>query len=173
MEIRIRKFESGDVPLKVKWINDPETNRYLHYELPLSEEKTLRWFDRVKDREDRYDATVLADGQPCGTLGLLSIDGASRKAELYIAIGEAACRGKGVAAEACRLLLDHAFETLGLNRVYLYTETENKSAQRLFERLGFQREGLLREDVISNGRCADRYVYGLLRSEYEKGKPKT
>lgn len=166
MTVSLRPFQREDIPLKVRWINDPRNNRFLHYDLPLEQEKTERWFDAVKDRTDRYDAIILADGCPCGTIGLLGIDRKNQQAEYYIAMGVQAFKGKGVASEASRQLLAYAFCTLKLNRVYLKTETENLPAQRLFERLGFVREGCLRADVISRGGFADRYIYSVLRCEF-------
>ena len=169
MEIEIRPFTKADIPDKIRWINDPRVNQFLHYDLPLEQEKTERWFESVKDRTDRFDGVILTDGRACGSLGLLNIDRKSQKAELYIAMGEPELGGRGVAGEACRLLLRFAFEDLALHRVYLYTETGNLRAVRLFERLGFRREGLLREEILSHGKLADRYVYGMLREEFLKG----
>ena len=166
MQISIRKFSEQDVPKKVQWINDPRNNRYLHYDLPLEEEKTRQWFFKNRDRTDRYDAVIEMDGEPVGVIGLLSIDHTNRKAEYYITLGEEKALGKGVAAQATRLLLQYAFETLHLSKVYLYTETENHSAQRLFERVGFRREGMLKNDLFSRGRFVDRYVYGLTSTQY-------
>lgn len=166
--ISIRQFEKRDIPKKVEWINNPENNRYLHYDLPLQADKTELWFDRNRGRTDRYDAVIEADGVPVGLIGLLSIDRKCGKAEYYIAMGESTYKGRGVAKEASRLLLAYGFEGLGLNRIYLYTETGNLAAQRLFERLGFQREGCLRGDVLSRGQLVDRYVYGLLREDWSK-----
>jgi RimJ/RimL family protein N-acetyltransferase len=164
--ISIRQFEKRDIPKKVEWINNPENNRYLHYDLPLQAGKTEAWFDRNQGRTDRYDAVIEADGVPVGLIGLLSIDHKNSKAEYYISMGEPAYKGRGVAKEASLLLLAYGFETLGLNRIYLYTETENTAAQRLFERLGFQKEGCLRGDVFSRGQLVDRYVYGLMREDW-------
>lgn len=166
MQISIRKFSEQDVSLKVRWINDPRNNRYLHYDLPLEEEKTLRWFHANKARSDRYDAVIEMDGEPVGVIGLLGIDHQNGKAEYYITLGEEKAKGKGVAAQASKLLLKVAFEELCLNRLYLYTETENLTAQRLFERIGFQREGILHSDLFSRERYVDRYVYGLTKDMY-------
>ena len=74
MQITLRKFEEKDIPAKVRWINDPHNNQFLHYDLPLEEEKTRNWFINNKDRTDRYDAVIEADGVPCGLIGLLGID---------------------------------------------------------------------------------------------------
>jgi diamine N-acetyltransferase len=64
-----------------------------------------------------------------------------------------------------------SLNTYNLNKIYLYTEVENIAAQKLFEKVGFKKEGLLREDLIYKGRKIDRFVYGLIVEEYiKKGK---
>lgn len=162
----IRKFEEKDIPYKVKWINDESNNKYLHYDLPLREDKTLVWFRTVMDRTDRADYTITYGGEPVGLIGLLNIDRKNRKAEYYICIGERQYKRKGIAYTATKILLDYAYNELSLNKIYLYTEIDNISAQKLFEKVGFKKEGLLREDLIYNGRKIDRYVYGLLVQDY-------
>ena len=167
MQVSLRKFEARDIPNKVKWINDPLNNTHLHYDLPLEVEKTQVWFEKNKDRTDRYDAVIEVDGVPVGLIGLLGIDMRNLKAEYYVCLGEQSAKGKGVASQASRLILEYAFGTLGLNKVYLYTEFENTGAQRLFERMGFDKEGLMKEDLIYNGRKVDRFFYGLTKQKYE------
>ncbi len=166
MKVTIRKFEKADIPKKVDWINNPENNQFLHYDIPISVEGTERWFDSHAGESIRYDAIIEADGVPAGTIGLLNIDRKNSKAEYYIAMGETALKGKGVAKEASKLILTYAFEQLGLNRVYLYTEVENIPGQKLFERIGFVREGVIRQDILSHGKYADRMIYGLLREDW-------
>ena len=140
MKVEIRKFQEKDIPNKIKWINDSKNNQYLHYDLPLEYEKTLEWFNRNKDRTDRFDAVIEVDGVSVGIIGLLSIDYKNRKAEYYITLGEEKYKGKGIAKLASIKLLDYAFKELNLNKVYLYTEVANKKAQILFERLGFKKK---------------------------------
>ncbi len=159
MQVSIRKFEKTDIPNKVKWINDPQNNTYLHYDLPLEIEKTERWFDANKDRTDRYDATILCDGIPVGLIGLLSVS--NGKAEYYITMGEPEYKGKGIAKQASWLLLDFARETLKLRTIELYTEVDNVGAQRLFERIGFVKQGLAKASAINRGKCVDRFYYIL------------
>lgn len=166
--VSIRKFERQDIPKKVEWINNPENNKYLHYNIPISVEGTEAWFISHEGDTNRFDAIVEVSGVPVGTIGLLSIDRKNSKAEYYIAMGEKDYTGKGVAKEASRLLLKYGFEELGLNRIYLYTETENEKAQRLFERLGFTREGMIRKDIFSRDKYVDRYLYSILREEWGK-----
>lgn len=167
MEITIRKFERTDIPKKVEWINNPDNNQFLHYDIPICVETTEKWFDSHMGEDNRYDAVIEADGVPVGTIGLLSIDRKNNKAEFYIAMGEIAYKGKGVAKEASRLILTYGFEVVGLNRIYLFTEVENVVAQKLFERLGFVREGVMRQDIFSHGKYVDRIAYSFLKEDWK------
>jgi ribosomal-protein-alanine N-acetyltransferase len=73
--------------------------------------------------------------------------------------------GHGYATEADSALLQWAFDTLDLNRVQAEVDTRNAASARVLEKLGFVREGTLREDCIVNGDVSDSWVYGLLRHE--------
>jgi ribosomal-protein-alanine N-acetyltransferase len=76
--------------------------------------------------------------------------------------------GKGFATEAAGALLRWAFDTLDLNRVQAETDTRNTASSRVLEKLGFVREGTLREDCIVDGEVSDSWVYGLLRREWKR-----
>ncbi|MER7719726.1 GNAT family protein [Streptomyces flaveolus] len=75
--------------------------------------------------------------------------------------------GQGYATEAARALLGWAFDTLDLNRVQAEADTRNVASARVLEKLGFVREGTLREDCVVNGDVSDSWVYGLLRREWQ------
>jgi RimJ/RimL family protein N-acetyltransferase len=64
-------------------------------------------------------------------------------------------------------LLQWAFDTLDLNRVQAETDTRNAASARVLEKLGFVREGTLREDCVVNGEVSDSWVYGLLRRQWQ------
>ena len=74
--------------------------------------------------------------------------------------------GRGYATEASRALLTWAFGALDLNRVQAETDTRNAASARVLEKLGFVREGTLREDCVVDGDVSDSWVYGLLRREW-------
>lgn len=161
MSIHLRKFNETDIPYKVKWINDPENNRYLHYDLPLREDKTFEWYKKNKDRSDRADYTIIYNNERAGLIGLLNIDDRNRKAEYYICLGGKKYKGKGIAYKATIELIKLAHTKFNLQKIYLFTEKDNIAAQKLFEKVGFEKEGLLKNDLIYNGRKIDRYIYGL------------
>ena len=168
MIITIRRFTREDIDQKVEWINNPENNKYLHYDFPLEISKTKEWFDRNEGRIDRFDAIIEVDGIACGLIGLLHIDKKNEKAEYYITMCNPSLKKKGIASQATKLILNYSFSELGLNRVYLFTEVENIPAQRLFESVGFVREGCLHEDIVSHNSFADRYVYGICKNDFQK-----
>ena len=89
-----------------------------------------------------------------------------RSASMGYCFDEAAW-GNGYATEAARALLQWAFDTLDLNRVQAETDTRNAASARVLEKLGFSREGTLREDCVVNGEVSDSWVYGLLRREWQ------
>ena len=106
-------------------------------------------------------------GHLLGTCTLYDIDRANLRAEVGFILGVQAW-GAGYMTEALTALLDHAFVVLGLHRVEADTDPRNAAAIRLLERLGFQREGLLRERWLSQGRRSDAAFYGLLRGEWKR-----
>jgi RimJ/RimL family protein N-acetyltransferase len=108
-----------------------------------------------------------ADGVFIGWCGLVKWDPGYRSAKLGYVLDDAAW-GQGFATEAAAAVLRWAFETLELNRVQSETDTRNTASSRVLEKLGFVREGTLREDCIVDGEVSDSWVFGLLRREWQQ-----
>ncbi|GAA3808098.1 GNAT family protein [Nocardioides panacisoli] len=100
-----------------------------------------------------------------GWCSLTRWDPGRRSAALGYCLGEAAW-GQGYMTEAAGALLQWAFGAIDLNRVQAETDTRNVASVRVLEKLGFVREGTLREDCVVNGEVSDSFVYGLLRREW-------
>lgn len=167
--LRLRTLDTSDLALRVRWLNDPEVNRYLSYELPITLDGTLEWFRRVQQDPNREELTICHDGEPIGFCGFLAIDRRAKKAEHHLFIGSRAHRGRGLGQIAYRELVVWGFERLGLNRIYGYQHVDNFAAQRTTHRAGWTREGLLREDGVYHGIASDRYLISMLRSEWAGG----
>jgi RimJ/RimL family protein N-acetyltransferase len=101
-----------------------------------------------------------------GWCGLTRWNPGFRSAALGYCLAQAAW-GQGHATEAAGALLQWAFATLDLNRVQAETDTRNAASARVLEKLGFVREGTLREDCVVDGDVSDSWVYGLLRREWQ------
>jgi [ribosomal protein S5]-alanine N-acetyltransferase len=108
----------------------------------------------------------VADGAFIGWCHLSNWNPDHHSASLGYCFNEAAW-GYGYATEAARALLRWAFDTLDLNRVQAETDTRNVASARVLEKLGFVREGTLREDCVVNGEVSDTSVYGLIRREWQ------
>ena len=149
-----------------------------------SDAHVLRYWDsppwREPERVQRFLATCRAmaeegtgarvaverDGAFLGWCGLQRWNPDYRSASLGYCFGTAAW-GHGYATESARALLGWAYDTLDLNRVQAEVDTRNPASARVLEKLGFTREGTLREDCIVDGVVSDSWVYGLLRREWE------
>ena len=171
MTVRLRPVEDSDLPLYVRWINDPDVRHWLHRsERPLS---TLE-LERGRVEGMRRDPGTLvwcieAERRPIGDVRLLEIDTAHGRAELGIAIGEKGCWGRGYGTDAIRLVLRHAFGELGLRRVWLITDADNARGIRCYEKCGFLHEALLRGHRLRYGLPLDMLAMGVLREEFANG----
>lgn len=164
-KVKLRHFCEEDIANKVRWINDPENNKYLHYDLPLEKEKTLQWY-RNKDDNNRLDLVIEYDEIPIGLIGLLEIERINKKAEFYICLGEKQYKRRGIAKTAVKLLIDYAFNHLNLKKVYLNVDADNIAACYLYEKSGFVCEGYFKQDMFHRGQYIDRKRYSIL-SEYK------
>lgn len=109
------------------------------------------------------------DDAMLGTCTLYQLDAQCRRADVGYALLPSAW-GRGYANEAVTALLDWGFETLALNRVEADIDPRNAASARALERLGFTREGHLRERWIVGGEVGDSLIYGLLAREW-KARP--
>lgn len=122
------------------------------------------------DRGIRLVLERLSDGAFVGWCTIGGWNSTFRSATLGYCLMEAAW-GQGYATEASNAVLGWAFETLNLNRVQGEADTRNHGSWMVMEKLGFTREGTLRQDCIVNGDISDTHVYGLLRAEWEEQNP--
>ena len=122
--------------------------------------------DLTRFREfDRIRLFALVDGEPVGNCSLRNINLQMLTAELGYLIGEKHY-GKGLGTQMVSLFLQQVFEKSLLRRIEAVINVNNRSSVRLVEKLGFVREGLLREHYLLNGAPADNYLYSLLKGEF-------
>ena len=105
-----------------------------------------------------------------GTCAFSQLDGDNGSALYHITIGEKDAWGQGYGTEATRLMLDHAFGTLGLHRVALYVFEFNERAIRAYRRCGFVLEGRSRESIFRDGQWWDELAMSVLESDWRRLK---
>ncbi len=160
----------ADMSTYESWINDQETTRYLMAgKYPLTQKGIRQFIKQFKNSKEILLGIFLKrDRRYIGNIALRLIDERNRSADIGLMIGDADSRGQGFGAEALRLIVEHAFFCLNLHRVMAGIVESNVPSVRLFERLGFQKEGMLREYFYVNGKHESFLLYGLLRPEYKK-----
>ncbi|MEA4910164.1 MAG: GNAT family N-acetyltransferase [Chloroflexi bacterium] len=110
---------------------------------------------------------TLEDDHIIGSLDLTSIDVVNRNAWLGIGIGERQYWGGGYGSDALRIILRYGFQVLNLNRISLNVYEYNPRAIRAYEKVGFVREGALRQWIQRDGQRWDLVFMSVLRQEWE------
>ena len=143
--------------------------------LPLSMVEEENWFDQMmrSDAEQRPLAIEIREGeswQLAGNAGLFRLEWTNRSAEFGIFIGDKARWDKGHGTEVLQVILQHAFDTLNLNRIYLRVFATNTRARRSYEKAGLVPEGTMRQAVFRHGQYIDVHIMSILRSEWQAAR---
>ena len=109
---------------------------------------------------------VRATDQLAGVTGFHHMDFRNRHCSFGISIGEKAEWGKGYGTDAMRILMRLGFDKMNLHRLWLHVFDYNQRAIASYEKCGFKREGVLREEHFARGKYHDTIVMGILESEY-------
>lgn len=166
----LRPLASGDLRRCVKWFSDPQVVRFLGRSTPVTLAEEERWFREYRRRSDEQIFAIEVERQHVGNLGLHKVDRVHRKAELGIVIGEAAYWSRGYGSDAVRTALRYGFGELGLNKISLDVIEYNERGIRSYEKVGFQREGVHREEIFKDGRFFNVLRMGILAREFSKAQ---
>lgn len=168
--LRLRPFTDADADALFALHSDAHVLRYWDSPPWTEPARAERFITMCRTMADEGTGARVAIDRACdgvfvGWCGLTGWNPEYRSATLGYVLGEPMW-GHGYATEAAHALLRWAFDTLDLNRVQAETDTRNAASARVLEKLGFVREGTLREDCIVNGEVSDSWVFGLLRREW-------
>jgi RimJ/RimL family protein N-acetyltransferase len=168
-KVYLRPLDREDAAALVPWFNDPEVTRTLRRYRPQTLRDEEAFLEKLTQSEQDLALGIVARAADrlIGVTGLHQIDFKNRHACFGILIGEKDEWGKGYGTEATSLVVKHAFETLNLNRVWLYVFEYNQRGRRSYERVGFRQEGVLRQDCYREGRYWDTLVMAILREEWD------
>lgn len=153
------------------WLNDPDVRRYLFRGVfpPTVEEQRAFFASVVQSRSDLVLGIVSAgQDELVGVVGLHRIDWINRSAEFGIVIGDRSAWRKGIGSEATRLVVRHGLRVLNLHRIWLGVLADHSAAIAVYERVGFRREGRLRDELLRDGSYHDKLIMGLLETDLEE-----
>ncbi len=140
---------------------------YMAWAVHASPENSRAYAERVAKRFEQsidWSFTIFHDDAVAGTISLMNYQAMFNVAEIgYWIRSELA--GRGLITEAGRAICDFGFDEVRLHRIELRAWVDNPASIRVAEKLGFTREGLLREASWARAGYQDMYIYGLLESD--------
>jgi RimJ/RimL family protein N-acetyltransferase len=170
--VRLRAYEKSDLDAVMKWVNDEEVTDLLGGEMlaypvsSIAEGKFIEAAAGSSDKQKHFAIETLAERRYVGAISFNVIDWLNRSAGLGIVIGDKSLWGKGYGTDAMRVLMRLGFDKMNLHRLWLHVHNYNPRAIASYEKCGFKREGVLREDRFYRGRYHDTIVMGILEGEY-------
>jgi len=172
--VRLRPYDKSDLDDLMKWVNDEDVTRFLGSLMtpPLSRSAEEGFLGMAMTHSETHKVFAIETlaGEFAGGIDLRVVDQIDRRAEVGIVIGFKDFWGKGYGTDAMKVLLKFAFGRLNLNRVSLRVFDYNERAIKSYEKCGFKREGLLRQDRFYAGEYHDTIVMGMLRQEFQSGE---
>lgn len=169
-KVELRAFEASDAEAVHRFKNDPAITEGLYDAVfPQSMIQVSEWVRHASsmapEQADYRFAIVSDDGKTVGFAGIYQIDWKAGNGEVGIAIGDADYQGKGYGTDALVTVTRFAFEEMGLRRLWTRVLASNERSQKLFEKCGYTREGLLREHHFRHGRMQDVVLFGRLADD--------
>ena len=170
--LTLRWLAHDDVDALFRIFADPEVMRYWSTPPLPDREAAVELLNEIHEHFKgqvmlKWGVAQQADNRVIGTTTLYNIDFANRRAEIGYALSREHW-GQGYMHEALQGLLTYCFETLDLRRLEADVDPRNKPSIQTLERLGFRREGYLRERWEVGGEIQDALFYGLLRPEWKR-----
>jgi RimJ/RimL family protein N-acetyltransferase len=166
-DVCLRPWDVRDVPAKVAAFQDPVFLRFSDW-APTSVAGVrahLAELEQGRRQGVHIDfAVVDPDDVVLGGISLYGLDRVQWRAGVGYWLAPAA-RGRGVATRAVRLLAGWAFGSVGVQRLELTCGPDNRASQRVAERAGFTREGLMRSHLAFKGGRRDTVLFSLLPGE--------
>jgi RimJ/RimL family protein N-acetyltransferase len=167
--VNLRPDEAADVPLLTFGVNDPDTRRYMGNIVPKTTEEEVEWRLGLSKRKSNNIVFVLVvNGKAIGTMGLHSIDWIARTAITGTMIWDTEHRGKGYATEAKMLLLDYAFATLNLRKIYSEVLGANAASLAYAAKCGYVEEARLANHYFREGKYHDKVILAVYKKPWQK-----
>lgn len=166
-DIHLRAIEKTDLDFLHKLYNNPSIMNFWFEEAYYSKAKMEENFERQAEA-DRSRGFILQKGdEKLGFVALFHIEPIHRKSEFAIMM-DPEQQGKGYAKAATKLAMDYAFLTLNLHKLYLIVDVDNEKAVHIYEKMGFTREAIMKDEFFVNGSYHSIEYMSLFQKDYFK-----
>lgn len=169
--LQLRKIIADDYQEVFKLFSDKELLKYTDNRLHNTHEDTKKLLKKFEDdfTKDKAVRWVIYHKNDKKIIGLISIYQIDRYHK-FATLGSFLCRKyqkKGLMPEARKATIKYAFDMLGLNRLEAQVFEKNIPSIKMLEKLGFQKEGLLRENFMINNKLENSYMFSLIKKDFK------
>lgn len=170
----LREVTKNDAESLLAYLSDQQVTRHMGLDPFVSAEDALdeiEWYQSIfaNGTGMRWGITIKGEDHVIGSCGFLNRTQKHNRSEIGFELSREHW-GKGIAAEALSAVIEYGFSELKLNRIEALIEPANSPSQKLVEKNGFTKEGLLRDYEYTQGKYDDLYMYSLLKREFDGGK---
>lgn len=165
--IYLRLMTAEDTENIIKWRNSDVVRKQFIYQKEFTVESHENWIKTMIETGKAVQMMiVLNEGdRAIGSVYVRDIDLEHKKAEYGIFIGETDCLGEGYGTEAAELMIEYAFEFLGIHKLMLRVYAENERAIKSYEKAGFKKEAYLKDDVYVQEKFRDIVLMAVINQE--------
>lgn len=164
-DLSLNTIDKSDLDFLQELVNHPEVRETTSRSMPINRSQEEDYFNSHICDENTIHLLIVSDGDPVGTISLDPINWSSRRAEIGYCVSPVQ-QNKGYGTKATQLLVEYAFDELGLHKMTANVLEYNKSSIKLLERIGFTVEGKMRDAEFVNGVFQDMHRYGILENEW-------
>ena len=160
--MNLRVMEKEDVPLVAEWLNNPEVFGVFNPLMQHTKAELERYFDEITSK-GKWFLIEKKDGSKIGEIHHME--------DMEIGYGIIPSeRNKGYCTEAVNIIVDYLFLSKDIVRIYALLNVMNVASQKVLEKTGFKKEGVIRKSLFSKGQWRDRYLFSILREEWKEPK---
>jgi RimJ/RimL family protein N-acetyltransferase len=166
-KVNLRPFSKEDIPTITRWINDPETRKFVTMTFPQTEKQEEEWYNKLSSDDKNIVLGIeTKDGKLIGIMGLHGINWVFRTGTTGAIIGEKSYRGKGYGTDAKMQFLNYAFNTLNLHKICSSVLAFNKRSLQYSRNCGYKKEGHKKRHVFKNGKYWSLIELGVFKENW-------
>jgi UDP-4-amino-4,6-dideoxy-N-acetyl-beta-L-altrosamine N-acetyltransferase len=170
-KVDLRPLQPADKDRLYAWRNSPEVAAFMYTDHQISPYEHARWFEGLAGDPRRDYRIIEVDGVASGPANFYDIDRVQGRASWAYYLADPSVRGKGVGGYVEFLMIERAFNEMGLRKLWCEVLIGNEAVWKLHQKFGFQQEALFRAHVVKAGQPVDVMGLGLLAEDWTIVRP--